>query len=198
VTVPDLLEPSRTAVLLMDYQNGVVDRFAGTDSELLARAAAAISTARAAGAVVGYVRVALDPDEAAAVPDTNKTFRAVASRGSMGPDDPATAVADPIAPRDGDIVVRKKRVGAFSTTDLDVQLRERGIDTLVLGGISTSGVVLSTVRDAADRDYRIVLLEDLCVDQDDEVHRVLLTKVFPRQADVVTSDRLADLLAGRH
>jgi len=193
--VPDLLQPSRTAVLLMDYQNGVIDRFAGTDPGLLVRAAAAITTARAAGATVGYVRVALDPTEAAAVPPTNKTFRGLASRGSMGADDPATAVADAIAPRDGDIVVRKKRVGAFSTTDLDARLRERGIDTLVLGGISTSGVVLSTVRDAADRDYRIVLLEDLCVDQDQEVHRVLLTKVFPRQAEVVTSDRLADMLA---
>jgi nicotinamidase-related amidase len=196
VTVPDLLEPSRTALLLMDYQNGVIDRFAGTEAELLARAVAAIRTARAAGATVGYVRVALDPDEAAAVPATNKTFHAFAGRGSMGADDPATSVAGAIAPREGDIVVRKKRVGAFSTTDLDVQLRDRGIDTLVLGGISTSGVVLSTVRDAADRDYRVVLLEDLCVDSDQEVHRVLFTKVFPRQADVVTSDRLADLLAG--
>ena len=194
--MPDLLEPSRTAVLLMDYQNGVIDRFAGTEPGLLARAAAAISTARSAGATVGYVRVALDPDEAAAVPATNKTFHAFAGRGSMGADDPATAVADELAPREGDIVVRKTRVGAFSTTDLDLQLRERGIDTLVLGGISTSGVVLSTVRDAADRDYRLVLLQDLCVDRDEEVHRVLLTKVFPRQADVVTSDRLAELLAG--
>ena len=94
-------------------------------------------------------------------------------------------------------MVRKKRVSAFSTTDRDARLRERGIDTLVLGGISTSGVVLSTVRDAADRDYRIVLLEDLCVDQDEEVHRVLFGKVFPRQAEVITSDRLAELLSRR-
>jgi len=94
-----------------------------------------------------------------------------------------------------DIVVRKTRVGAFSTTDLDQQLRDRGIDTLVLGGISTSGVVLSTLRDAADRDYRLLVLADLCADGDPEVHRVLLEKVFPRQADVVTSEQLTELLA---
>jgi nicotinamidase-related amidase len=197
VTVPDPLEPSRTAVLLMDYQNGIIERFAGTDPELLDRAAAAIDTARGAGATIGYVRVALDPAEAAAVPASNKAFTAAAARGSMGVDDPATAVAGAIAPRAGDIVVRKKRVGAFSTTDLDAQLRERDIDTLVLGGISTSGVVLSTVRDAADRDYRVVLLEDLCVDSDEEVHRVLFGKVFPRQADVIASDHLAELLSRR-
>ena len=71
---------------------------------------------------------------------------------------------DRVAPRTGDIVVRKVRVGAFSTTDLDAQLRERGVDTLILAGISTSGVVLSTVRDASDRDYRVVVLADATAD----------------------------------
>ena len=61
-----------------------------------------------------------------------------------------------------------------------------GVDTLVLTGIATSGVVLSTLRYAADLDYRLVVLADACADADDEVHRVLTTKVFPRQADVLT------------
>lgn len=189
----DALEPARTALLLMDYQNGIVGRYAGTDRALLDRAAAAVGIARAAGAVIGYVRVALDPAEAATVPSTNKTFSALAGSGSIGADDPATAIADPVAPADGDIVVRKRRVGAFSTTDLDRQLRGRGVDTLLLGGIATSGVVLSTLRDAADRDYRLVVLADLCRDQDAEVHRVLVEKVFPRQADVIISEGLEGL-----
>lgn len=67
---------------------------------------------------------------------------------------PETAVDERVAPQADDIVVRKTRVGALSTTDLHEQLRERGIDTLILAGIATGGVVLSTVRDAADRDYR--------------------------------------------
>jgi nicotinamidase-related amidase len=61
------------------------------------------------------------------------------------------------------------------------------VTSLALGGIATSGVVLSTVREAADRDYEITVLEDLCLDADDEVHRVLTEKVFPRQADVTSS-----------
>jgi nicotinamidase-related amidase len=177
----------------MDYQNGIVERFSGAG--LLDGAATAIATARAAGATIGYVRVALDAADAAAVPVTNKNFSAAAAGGGLGADDPGTQIVDALAPRDGDIVVRKRRVGALSTTDLDAQLRARGIDTLILAGISTSGVILSTLRDAADRDYRLFVLADLCADSDAEVHRVLLEKVFPRQADVVGSDRLTGLFA---
>ena len=63
-------------------------------------------------------------------------------------------------------------------------LRAGGIDHLVLAGIATSGVVLSTLRQAADLDYRLTVLADGCLDADPEVHRVLTGKVFPRQADV--------------
>lgn len=188
------LDPSRTALVLMDYQRGIVGRLADGDADaLVERAAAALDLARRAGVTVGYVRVALADDEAAAVPERNRTFSALAGRGGMRPDDPDTAVVDRLAPRPEDVTVRKVRVGAFSTTDLDDQLRRRGIDTLVLAGISTSGVVLSTVRDAADRDYGLVVVADLCADTDAEVHRVLIEKVFPRQADVVSSAELGNL-----
>jgi nicotinamidase-related amidase len=189
----DALDPAGTALLVMDYQNGILGRYDAGD-ELVGRATAAIEAARRAGATVGYVRVALDEAEAASVPASNKMFGQIAARGGMGADDPATAVVDAIAPQDGDIVVRKKRVGAFSTTDLAEQLQDRGIDTLLLAGVSTSGVVLSTLRDAADHDYRLVVLEDLCADADPEVHRVLVEKVFPRQADVLSSKELPALL----
>jgi nicotinamidase-related amidase len=69
-------------------------------------------------------------------------------------------------------VVRKTRVGAFSTTDLEQQLNDRGINTLILAGVSTSGVVLSTVREAADRDYHIYVLADASADRDAHVHAV--------------------------
>ena len=101
-----------------------------------------------------------------------------------------------MAPQDGDIVVRKVRVGAFSTTDLDAQLRERGVDTLILAGISTSGVVLSTVRDASDRDYRVIVLSDATADPEPDVHAFLTERIFPRQADVVTVAELEGLLSG--
>ena len=145
---------------------------------------------------MGYVRVAFEDADYDAVPPTNKIFARLAEGRVNHVDSPTTAVHDRLAPEPGDIVVRKTRVGAFSTTDLDEQLRKRGISTVVLAGISTSGVVLSTVRDAADRDYRIIVLADGCADFDAEVHDVLLGKVFPRQADVVNIAELDDLLTG--
>ena len=84
-------------------------------------------------------------------------------------------------------MVTKRRVGAFSTTDLETILRSKNISKLVLFGISTSGVVLSTVRWAADMDYSLAIVSDLCADRDPEVNRVLMDKVFPWQATVVTS-----------
>ena len=85
-------------------------------------------------------------------------------------------------------------MGAFSTTDLDQQLRERGVDTLLLAGLSTSGVVLSTVRDAHDRDYQVFVLSDLTGDPDPEVHEFLTGRIFPRQARVITTADLGTLL----
>jgi nicotinamidase-related amidase len=144
---------------------------------------------------VGYVRVALTDDERAAVPDRNKTFSALAAQPSaMAADAPETAIHEAVSPQSGDIVVRKQRVGPFSTTDLTAQLEARGVDTLVLAGISTSGVVLSTVRHAADHDHRVYVLSDATADTDPEVHDVLMNKVFPRQAWVITTDELAQLL----
>ena len=104
----------------------------------------------------------------------------------MGLDDPATQVHPAVAPHAGDIEVMKKRVSAFTGSDLDVVLRSLDIDALVLAGIATSGVVLSTLRQAADLDYQLTVLADGCLDADAEVHRVLTEKVFPRQADVVS------------
>jgi nicotinamidase-related amidase len=83
-------------------------------------------------------------------------------------------------------VVTKRRIGAFAGSDLEIVLRSAGIEALVLAGVATSGVVLSTVRLAADMDYRLTVLADGCADADPEVHRVLTGKVFPRQATVQT------------
>jgi nicotinamidase-related amidase len=93
-----------------------------------------------------------------------------------------------VAPKPGEVVVTKRRVSAFFGTDLDVILRANRIETLLLAGIATSGVVLSTVRHAADADYRLVVVEDCCADRDAEVHRVLMEKVFARWTTVVKSE----------
>jgi nicotinamidase-related amidase len=188
-----VIDPEHAVLLVMDYQPAILANVAGAD-ELLARTAGAIATARGRGVAVGYVRVAFVDSDYAAIPETNKSFSALAAGGGFPAESPQAAVDERVAPEPGDIVVRKTRVGAFSTTDLDEQLRARDINTLLLAGIATSGVVLSTVRDAADRDYRIFVLADGCADRDAEVHAVLTQKVFPRQAWVITIAELAGRL----
>ena len=185
-----IIEPAHTALLVMDYQPGVLQRLSDGDA-LVELARSAIANGRRLGMTVAYVHVALTDAERAGVPPTNKMFQRLRETGgALNADATATSVDVRIAPEGGDIVVRKQRVGAFSTTNLDQQLRGRGIDTLLLCGVSTSGCVLSTVRDAADRDYRLFVVGDLCADFDPEVHELLLERVFPRQADVITSDAL--------
>jgi nicotinamidase-related amidase len=179
----------------MDYQNGVVDMLDEPD-ELLARTADAIAMVRRHGGQIGYVRVAFEDADLEAIPPTSRMGARIAtSPQAFHSDSPTTAVHESVAPQTGDVIVRKTRVGAFSTTDLDQQLRERGIDTLILAGISTSGVVLSTVRDASDRDYRVLVLADATADPDPEVHEFLLERIFPRQVDVITRADLDGLLS---
>jgi nicotinamidase-related amidase len=176
-----------TALLVMDVQQGIVDRFAD-DEGYLPRLAAAVEAARAAGIRVIYVIVGFRPGHPE-VSERNKSFAAIAGTGRFAEGDPGSAIHPAVAPASGDIIVTKRRVSAFTGSDLDVVLRGGGTDRLVLAGIATSGVVLSTLRQAADLDYRLTVLADGCLDADPEVHRVLMEKVFPRQADVA---RIAD------
>ncbi|HEX4832783.1 MAG TPA: isochorismatase family cysteine hydrolase [Trebonia sp.] len=178
---------SRPVLLVMDFQHGIVERF--PSAPVVAAADRAVKAARAARVPVIFVRVAFRPGypEIAA---SNKSFSAL----SGGAGDvyteahPATQVHAALEPQPGEPVVVKRRVSAFTGSDLDVLLRGLGADALVLAGISTSGVVLSTLRQAADLDYGLTVLADACADTDEEVHRVLTEKVFPRQAQVTTTD----------
>lgn len=189
------IDPARTALLVMDYQPGILDRVEDPDA-LAAKARTAIDTLREAGATIGYVRVAFTDADLEAMPDGAPMARVKAMpAGSMSADSPATQIDERVAPAEGDIIVRKVRVGAFGTTDLDEQLRARGVDTLVLAGISTSGVTISTLIDAHDRDYRLFVLADATADPDAELHASLIEGFFPKRAEVIEVDDLRALLA---
>jgi nicotinamidase-related amidase len=189
---PAPIDPAKTALLVMDYQHGILERIDGAAS-LLARAKQTLALIREHGVHVGYVRVAFADGEAPSGAMGRRIGREAALT-TFHADSPATQIHDEIAPEDGDIIVRKTRVGAFGTTDLHDQLRAKGIDTLLLAGISTSGVVLSTVRDAHDRDYRLIVLSDLCADPELDAHTFLIERIFPRQAEVIISTDLHGLL----
>ncbi|MFC4121735.1 cysteine hydrolase family protein [Nonomuraea zeae] len=174
-----------SALLVMDVQRVVVERY--PDPGYLPRLRKAVEAARAGGVPVIYVVVGFRPGYPE-ISARNKMFGPLAGAPADAGSGEATRIHPDVAPEPGDVVVTKRRVSAFAGSDLDVVLRAGGIDHLVLTGIATSGVVLSTLRQAADLDFGLTVLADACLDADPEVHRVLVEKVFPQQAEVTTVD----------
>ena len=109
---------------------------------------------------------------------------------------PTGAIHPAVAPQVDDIVITKHRVSAFTGTDLDMILRAKDIDTLILFVIATSGVVLSTLLHASDADYRLIVIKDCCADLDPETHTHLLEKIFPRQATVASATDFLEVNVG--
>jgi len=169
----------------MDVQQGIVARYTDSD-DLLQRLAGVVAAARSSGIRVIFVTIGFREGYPEVSP-RNRSFSTIKQSGRFQGSDPSVQIHPAVEPEPGEVVVTKLRVGAFTGSDLEVILRAASIDTLVLTGIATSGVVLSTLRAAADMDYRLIVLSDCCADADEEVHRVLTEKVFPRQADVMTA-----------
>ena len=185
----------RNALLVMDFQQDIVSMAAtGGSAKAVQRAAAAVAAARSHSVLVVFVRVAYRDGYPDASPN-NKRVSVLREKGLLKESSSGAQLVAEIGVQPGDPVVVKRRVSALAHTDLATLLSSNDVDTLVLAGLVTSGVVLSTVRQAADADYRLVVLEDACADADPEVHRTLMTKVFPMQASVVTVDAFASELA---
>jgi nicotinamidase-related amidase len=170
------------ALLVMDMQTAIVNRLPDSKA-FVSNVAKALAHARDKKIPVIYVVVGFRKG-APEISANNKGFSTNKNIMSANMEE-WIKVHPQILPLTEEIIVTKRRVSAFTGSDLEVVLRAGGIQHLVLTGIATSGVVLSTVREAADKDYRITVLADCCADADEEVHRVLTTKVFPRQADVL-------------
>ena len=179
----------RTAILAMDCQAGIVSIYAKPPEEFLNRASSVLAAARKAGIKVIHVQVGFRPG-LPEVSSRNKLFAALKAnpqhqqlfQGDSGRIHPA------LGPEPEDIVVTKHRVSAFAGTDLEMLLRSNEIETLVLFGIATSGVVLSTLLDAFDLDYKTIVISDCCADRDSELHRILITQLFPNRGEVTTAE----------
>src|SRR6202035_87074 len=182
-----------SALLVMDFQTLIVDNYAAGPEALLDRTAKLIDAARTAGMRVIYVVVGFRPGYPE-ISDRNTTFNGVKASGAFGAGAENAKIHPAVTPLADEIVATKRRVSAFAAPDVDLMPRANGIETLVLTGIATSGVVLSTLRHAADADYRPLVVGDCCSDSDEETHRVLLEKVFPRQATITTAARLAQAI----
>jgi len=179
---------NNTALLVMDVQPGIIERIANKEV-YLKKVQAAVDAAHTKNIPVLYIVVGFRHGLPEINPN-NKSFSAIKTTAPVYLVNP-----QPVIPMlEQDVLIVKRRVSAFAGSDLEVVLRAKGIQHMVLAGIATSGVVLSTLREAADKDYQLTVLSDLCADMDEEVHSVLMGKIFPRQAAVVTSEEwLANL-----
>jgi nicotinamidase-related amidase len=172
----------------MDFENDIVSMTAaGGSGNAVERVRVAIDGARQVGIPVIFVRVGYRigyPD----VSVRNKRVTMLKEKRLLSESGTGAQLVTQLAVRSDDPVVVKRRVSALAHTDLQPLLNSYDVDTLVLSGLATSGVVLSTVRQAADADYRLIVLEDACADGDQEIHNMLMTKIFPQQAEVMTVD----------
>ena len=180
-----------TALLVMDMQGGILANLPDP-APLADNVAKAIDSARTRNIPVIYVVVGFRPG-LPEISDNNKVFSASRERFTAMGMDAFMKIHPNLTPRDGEVTVIKRRFSAFTGSDLEVILRSFGVQHIVLSGVSTSGVVLSTTREAADKDYRITVLADCCADSDPEVHRILTIKIFPRQAEVLTVEEWSKL-----
>jgi nicotinamidase-related amidase len=194
MTVDFEIDRKRMAVLIMDFQNEIIQRIPEDQRDaLIERARSVLAAARSAEVPIIYVVVRFRDGYPEASPN-NKVFSDIRSTGRLKEGSAGAEIHPMLTPHAGDIIVTKRRFGAFSTTDLETILRANNINTLVMLGISTSGVVLSTVRWAADMDYALIVLSDSCADANEEVHRFLIDKIFPRQATIVTTQEFLNKL----
>ena len=184
---------SGTALLIMDIMPAVVPAFGGDDA-LLERLARAVPAARAASVPVLFGRVAFR-DGYPEVSGANQIFGPLRTQMDFTEGNPDTGYHPAVAPQPGDITFTKRRASSFTGSDLELLLRSMAITRIVVTGVATSLVVLSTVRQAADLDFEITVLSDGCADGDPEVHDLLMTKIFPSQATVTTVDEWISSLA---
>ena len=197
--MPELshIDPRSAALLVMDYQ---VDSLTGSmtavqSADAIARLPDLLGMARDAGMMVIHVVVAFRPGHPEISP-RNFGFSALKANGMRVAGSEGAAIHPAAAAREGEPVVVKHRVSPFVGTDLETLLRANDIDTLVLAGVQTSGVVLSTVRHAGDLDYRLVVVRNCCADPNAELHAMLLDNLIAKQAAVVTTAQFAGALSG--
>ena len=191
------IDKRHTALLIGDYYAEVMGTLSHAVSrKCLEKTQALREKVRAAGMLVCYSATVFRPGFPE-IHDRNKLF-APRKRGRQpAVTNPLDLIHSSVTPAEGEPVIGKHRVNAFFGTDLSIVLGAHNVDTLILLGFATSGVVLSTTRYAADADYRVIVVEDCCADREAAVHDFLCQRIFPFQADVVQSADVINALAAQ-
>jgi nicotinamidase-related amidase len=174
------LDPKKTALVLIDLQNGIVARQTAPYSpqDVMRNARRLAESFRAKGATVVYVHVKMSDFLPLPVDQPMREPNA------PPPPPEASELAPDSGFQSGDLQITKRHWGAFAGTDLEQQLRKRGIDTVVLGGIATNIGVESTARQGTGLGFAFVIVEDACSTFDTDMHRFAFEKIFPRLARV--------------
>ncbi|MFP5975014.1 cysteine hydrolase family protein [Enterobacter mori] len=181
-----------SALLVMDFQTIILNNFLTQEiaENVIRNTASLIAAARTAAVPVIYVSVGFRKGYPE-VSKNNTIFSSIKENGMFMADNESTAIHPDVAPAENEAVIVKRRVGAFSFTELEMILRAQGIETLILTGVTTSGVVLSTVGQAFDLDFRLVVAGDCCADPDHDTHLFLLDKILPQHAIVTRSTEIS-------
>ena len=195
--MPDLIpDPAKASLFIGDFYADMMGTLPhATDRNVIPNTVILQKAARDAGLLVCYSATVFRPGYVE-ISARNKTFSQRKESGQPAASDPVKLIHDAVKPMEGEVVVGKHRVNALYGTGLDLVLRANDIETLIILGYATSGVVLSTLRYAADLDYRLVVVEDCCADQQPDVHDFLTQRIFPRQAEVVSSGDVVAALDG--
>jgi len=189
-----VLIADRTALVVIDLQRGIVGANTAPHSgpDVVARAASVARALREAGGTVVWVRVTPSPDGKDAL---HPLTDAPPVSGHRPPD--WAELMPELDRQPGDIVIMKRQWGAFYGTELDLQLRRRGIDTILLCGITTNIGVETTARDAYDRGYNQVFIEDATSARSAEEHAFVMRTAFPRMGRVRSTDEVVRALRNR-
>jgi nicotinamidase-related amidase len=189
---PLVLEPRDTALVVIDLQRGILQMPVAPHaaSDVLARMARLASAFRSAGSAVVLVRVAFAADGADVLKQPRDVTTAAARE--LGWDQ----LAPELKASSSDILITKHQWGAFYGTELDLQLRRRAVRTIVIGGISTNFGVESTARDAFERGYALVFVEDAMSGLSPEAHAFACQTIFPRLGRVRTAQDVLAALSG--
>jgi len=202
------LDPARTALLFFDMLNGHVKK---NDAATKARYAPVIGcavrlleAARRAGVMVMYAAAHHRPDNATSahlVTDTDNRLRPIPSGAAreLKPEVAAgtweAQVIEELKPQPQDYTIPKFRWSAFHQTYLDLALRNRDIDTLLISGGSTDVGVASTAYAARDLDYNLIIVSDACTSPEQDNHAQFMRRIFPRMARVRTVEEVLRMLA---
>ncbi|WP_353191174.1 isochorismatase family cysteine hydrolase [Pandoraea pnomenusa] len=182
-----MLVPEKTALLVMHYQTDILSLFPDAAPALLANTRALCDAARAKRVPIYFAQFHFSPGYPEISP-MNRNGQGVKSLGRFVED----TISPELAPQADEPVIMAHRASAFYGTDLQVRLSARGIDTLIMVGVASTGVMLSSVAHASDADYRLFTVKDCCFDPDPVVHDRLFATAFASRTQVLS---LTDALA---